>query len=203
MAQRTGDDPNVIFGGSSAVEGNAIVGDNSAAIFASDDDGTAKQDFLDPASAIYSSDSGGGPSDSSAGTGGDTATRRARRDKGQKRGPRASVPNYLGGFEGLILAVHSGLSAVMHTPEFELDETEAKKLANATDELARFYNVAPSAEVKVWMNFVGAAGAVYAPRFVAIAARKKRERAEAAKPKPSPTVVRPDFGSVFPPGGNG
>lgn len=203
MAQRGSEENNIILGGKPNQQGNSVTdfaGSNGLA----EPDERLDGEFQEPAAVIFGTDPGTGADSGSAGTASDTSTRRAaRRDKGQKRGPRASVPNYLGGFEGLILAVHSGLSAVMHTPEFELDETEAKKLANATDELARFYNVAPSAEVKVWMNFVGAAGAVYAPRFVAIAARKKRDKAEALKPKPAPTVVRPDFGSAFPPGGHG
>lgn len=96
-----------------------------------------------------------------------------------------------------MLAIHSGLAAIAKDETWELDEIEARKLASACDELASYYNIAPSEEVRVWLNFAGAAGSIYAPRFVAIAANKKRAKEKA---KAESNVVRPPFKAAFPSG---
>jgi hypothetical protein len=94
-------------------------------------------------------------------------------------------------------------SAFLHCEEIALDDEEAKRIADASRKLADFYQVAPSAESLLWLNFTGALVSVYGPRGVAIFARKKREAAKAKMPvaPAKPTVV--DFSAAFAPGGMG
>lgn len=183
------------FGGNGGAENDAsvILDDNGGITIPSE--GNHVDDFQDPGTAATGAEehpSGdAGAASTHTGTASDTGTEtRAKR----KYTRRKALPDYLGGFEGLIIAIHSGIASVSKLPELELDEEEARKVAVACDELARFYDVAPSAEVKLWLNFAGTMGAVYAPRIIAISIRRKRERS--APPAPKPTVV--PFSAGFP-----
>lgn len=106
--------------------------------------------------------------------------RKTRSDKGKPRGTRSAKTAFqsdlgVGGFSEAIQAIHMALAGIAKCPELELDDEEAQKVTKALDELAAFYNVQPSPQAKVWMNFTGAMSAVYGPRFFAIRARMRKE----------------------------
>lgn len=88
------------------------------------------------------------------------------------------------------------LAKVSKIPELELDEAEAKKLSDATANLAKHYNIAVSQKTLDWTNFVTALSGVYGPRIFVIASRKRAEkmdpnskqetaRSQPASPEPS------------------
>lgn len=195
-----------IIGGESP-SGNGFVADSEDTGIRNEAGGDNGEAFAD-AGAIFGEEQSGAPtangnaSDPIAGTGSASGTpgRKRRSDAGRTRGPRTAktLPDYLSGFEGLIIGIHAGLAVLTHTPELELDETEAKNICVACDNLAQFYNVAPSPEIKLWLNLVGALGGAYAPRAIAVAARKKREREKARQAPPPNRMASPT--EAFPPG---
>lgn len=80
----------------------------------------------------------------------------------------------------LLLSVHFGLAAMLHTPEIALDMDEARKLANASANVMRHYNVRTTAKAMDWIQLSITLGVIYGPRAVVFAARRKpREPARA------------------------
>ncbi len=71
------------------------------------------------------------------------------------------------------------LYAVTKVEELSIDESEAKELARAAQNVARHYDVAASQKSLDWANFVGAMCMVYGTRLYAF---RNRKRAEAARP---------------------
>jgi hypothetical protein len=116
--------------------------------------------------------SGGGDGDGS-GTG-----RRQRSDKGTKRGTRkrkAVDQNY----EAVVSMVHTWASVLLKTPEIELEQDEAKRLANAYNEFCQWHDVPILTPKRMSeINLVAVALSLYGPRFVAWRNRMKQERQE-------------------------
>lgn len=97
-------------------------------------------------------------------------------------------------------------AAAIKVPELMLEESEAKKIAEAGAKVASHYNVIASPKTVDWVNFCMVLGMVYGTRLVAVRARLHTEAA-AKKPqprKPSDSVVTPFPGSgILPPFDNG
>jgi hypothetical protein len=74
------------------------------------------------------------------------------------------------------------MAAVSIAPELAIDEQEAAMLAQAAKSVQDFYNFETSAEVMLWINVVGICGAVYGPRVLAVASRKKMQKKKEARP---------------------
>jgi hypothetical protein len=83
---------------------------------------------------------------------------------------------------GAIVSVHEVAAMMLKSPELELDEGEALKLAQALIRLQSFYPaIDVPAKALAWAQLVIACGQVYGPRIVAISKRPKK-----AKPAPVP-----------------
>jgi hypothetical protein len=70
------------------------------------------------------------------------------------------------------------LAAIAKTPELELSEEEAAKLAKASLAVAKQYNVETTAKAAAWANLAGCIGGIYVPRLMAANFRKKAEAAQ-------------------------
>lgn len=68
------------------------------------------------------------------------------------------------------------LAAFTKSAELLVDEDEAAKLAEATVNVSRHYNVAMAAKTVDWINFATVAGMIYGTRLVAIRNRRAGER---------------------------
>lgn len=85
-------------------------------------------------------------------------------------------------------------AAALKTPEFAIEESEAKKIAEASAKVAAHYNVVANPKTVDWCNLAMTLGMVYGTRFMALRARAKAQ----AKQKPQ----RSQSGNVTPfPGG--
>lgn len=94
--------------------------------------------------------------------------------------------------ESLLFSTHFMLGAILKSPEIVLSEDEAKKMAEASANVMKHYDVRASAKVVDWTNLIICLGMIYGPRAVAYAARVKKEKAEKA-------AAQPDmFGNVHP-----
>lgn len=83
----------------------------------------------------------------------------------------------------LLLGIHFGIAAIAHAPDFALDAEEAEKLAKASCNVMRHYDVRTTQKAMDWAQLCIAMGVVYGPRIMMLAARK-RERPETAPPSP-------------------
>ena len=70
---------------------------------------------------------------------------------------------------------------VLSAPELQIDNGEAKLLAEAVNAVQEHYNFEASETAIIWTNLIGAVIAVYGPRAMVIAARKSKERQQAKK----------------------
>lgn len=92
----------------------------------------------------------------------------------------------------ILLSTHAMLAGMTRTPEFALDQKEAKSVAEALANVSRHYDVSVSAKALDWTNLIMALGMVYGTRVFAIRNRRMNERAERAKPVgPAPMEVDP------------
>lgn len=124
---------------------------------------------FDPGSIIA------GEPDAGSSDAGNSGPRRRGRPRGSSNKPRAG--NSSKNIEGLLFGLHSMLSAISHTPELELSDDEAEKLASAIQGVNDLYDtpVVPP-WVTAWGNLAFACGGIYGPRLVAISARKTAEK---------------------------
>lgn len=134
--------------------------------------------FVNPASVGENgSDPGGQP-------------RRGRgRPKGSGRKAQTETVRSLGvdGVAGILVSVHSMLAAISKSPELELSEDEAAKIAKAAIAVADLYDLQTTKKATAWANLMGCLGAAYIPRFVSVNVRKKMEAAER---KANPNVTQ-------------
>lgn len=69
------------------------------------------------------------------------------------------------------------LAAATKTPEIELSKEESAKLADATANVARHYNIRTQQKTMDWANLFIAMGVTYGPRAYMIRARQRQENA--------------------------
>lgn len=88
-------------------------------------------------------------------------------------------------------------AAALKTPELQLDDKEAKLLAQSAAEVASHYNVEIDPKVMAWIGFFGVCGSIYGPRIAAMKIRKDMERREARKQaNPTPPPMPHEFEQV-------
>lgn len=135
-----------------------------------------------------------------------------RRKRGRKAGlgaqggsgQKVSRTDAVNNLTGVLMMLHAGLATAAKAPELNLEEGEARMLADPLAQIAEHYNFAPSKEVQLAMALIGAAGMVYGPRVINIRNRLKKEAQEKRKnapgqhkvvqgpwPAPQPVVAEP------------
>lgn len=95
-----------------------------------------------------------------------------------------TTPN-LANIESLFLSANFGLAALMHCPELEVDETEAKRFSDSLKELLVHYPTQFNPKAIAWANFGMTTLGIYGPRVVAIAKKKPT-----TGPRPVETIQR-------------
>lgn len=86
-----------------------------------------------------------------------------------------------------LMGIHTMLASVTKTPELELNDDEAERIAKSIQNVAQYYPVYVDAKTQAWMALIMTAGAIYGSRGIAIAARMKTE-ANAKRPSQSAQV---------------
>lgn len=76
------------------------------------------------------------------------------------------------------MSIHFGLAIAVKAPELQLNDAEAKQYAESIALVARHYDVGASAKTLDWFNLGTAMVAIYGTRFMMIADRRRRERAQ-------------------------
>lgn len=106
-------------------------------------------------------------------------TRKRGRKTGSGTGARkkTDAPN-LAGIETILLSMHQIMAAAIKTPELVLDEKEAKAMADAIAEVARYYPMTIDPKTLAWINLASCSAMIYGPRIYLISARKKEEAKE-------------------------
>lgn len=88
----------------------------------------------------------------------------------------------LSDLKALIYSAHQMMSAIV--PELELDSDEAKRYADATQNLMKHYDHKVNPKVMAWLQFSCVIGGIYGPRAVAV--YKRMETETVRKPDPQP-----------------
>jgi hypothetical protein len=110
-----------------------------------------------------------------------------RRRRGRKPGWRKSTPaqkvsadlSSLANIERMLASSCMFLGHLASCPELELEDDEAKEIADAVRELAKHYPIGISEKAMAWVNFSFATGGVFGPKVIAI---YKRSRPAAGRP---------------------
>lgn len=88
--------------------------------------------------------------------------KRAYRARGSK------TPLDLGDFADILIMAHAGFATALNAPNINLTDDEAKRIADATQRVARHYNFPGMAvQTKDWIGLIVALGSVYGPRVTA------------------------------------
>ena len=131
---------------------------------------------------------GTGAASANDGSGDSSATGRRGRKPGSKNRTTETktAEDLIGDLQGLLYGGHCMLAALAKCPEFELEEEEAKRLAEASMKVMKHYEYTVNPTTLAWcqLGFVGLQ--VYGPR-VALIMNKKPE----AKPVPVVAATKP------------
>ena len=117
-----------------------------------------------------------------------------------KRKRRSSKIDF-SGVESLLVSIHMGLAHLLDFKDLELTTAEAKRLADATANVARHYDLPDLPQKTVdWVMLMIALAAIYGPRIKSYSAKHSRAlplAKKAPQPASSPKVAEPtplDFG---------
>jgi hypothetical protein len=169
MAETASDKPGDGDGGIKIPSINAGDGDKR------DESGISGAEIINPADAIAKPEFDiNQPFDVAAAldTGSGTGRKRGRRP-GSTNKKKTSLD--ISGVEKILLSMHAMASAAFHVPELELDEKEAKQLADAANNVASHYAVDLDPKTLAWINLLWALSMVYGTRGVAFVSRKRSE----------------------------
>lgn len=118
----------------------------------------------------------------------DTGTRRIGRPR---RG--AAEAESAQNLAGILLSLHAMGAVLLKTPELELADEEAAKLAGAIAHVNELYGgiILPE-KAAAWINLVMVAGTIYGPRIIVINAKKKSGKpAERSEPEADVVFMGP------------
>ena len=118
----------------------------------------------------------GSAASADSGTDGTEPKRRRGRPPGSKNRTTKEAATDLAGLEALMLSIHLGMAAILKAPEFMLDGEEAKRLAVASKNVARHYNLEGSQKAMDITALIVVALGIYGPRFAALSMRRKDEK---------------------------
>lgn len=135
---------------------------------------------IDPAT-IGGDDGTGSSGNDSAGTGtdksGDAPKRRGRpRGSTNRANGKTDQKIDISSLEVLLFSTHQMLAAVTKTPEFAIEESEAKQLATAAANVARHYDMGATQKTLDWSNLIQCLALIYGSRIYAVRVRKKQEK---------------------------
>lgn len=120
-------------------------------------------------------------------TGSDGPRKRGRKPGTKNSTQKAANPVTVTGLEKVLYAIHATAASALKAPELELDQTEARNLAEAVAEVQRHYNAVIDPKMMAWIGLFGVAGTIYGPRVAAMRIRKGMEKQmRALQPRPVP-----------------
>ncbi len=73
--------------------------------------------------------------------------------------------------------VHVGIASATRSPEFLLDDSEAKALAEATSNVLVQFDIRPDPKIEACMTLIMTAGTIYTPKIYFARERRKAEKA--------------------------
>ena len=170
MAKKSAD-PNASDAGNPELGNDGDAGGNASTGFGAEIGGLA---VTDPAS-IGGGVDGPGPSEQpKRGRG------RPAGSGGGKRGPKpktsAASETSVKGLAKIFVSLHAMAAGFTGAAELNIDEAEAKTIADAAADVASHYSVTADPKTMAWVNLAAALGMVYGPRFGAIKLRVASEK---------------------------
>ncbi len=87
----------------------------------------------------------------------------------------------------MFVGLHVAIATATRTPEFAINDEEGTAFMKAAQNVMRHYSVETTQKTLDWLAFGGICAQIYAPRIVAIAAK----RPETVPQRPRPRVVEP------------
>ncbi len=145
---------------------------------------------IDPAaaSAERRGDNSDGPGAAKRGRGRPAGSGKKEKPETQAR-PEISGKLDLDSLNFTLFYAHALLAKATKTPELELDETEAKTLAQSAMNVMNHYNIKASQKAIDWGNFLLTAGIIYGGKLHAVSER--HALAKRGKQEESQSVVAP------------
>jgi hypothetical protein len=175
-----GESPTIIFTGDSAQgsdgqpadDDRELDGAEHATASESDTVGGVRVVEVDPANLQqFIADRERNSGDS--GSGEPASERKPRKPRGPNKATRNSTPIDV----AAIKMFHTTASLMLHSPSFMLDDTEAKQLADALAEFSKHHDVPMLTQKRISeINFIGALGAIYGTRLMAMLNDKKQAK---------------------------
>jgi len=91
----------------------------------------------------------------------------------------------------ILLTATSIAASALKAPEWELDQSEAKKISEAGAALLNFYQVDVPKEQLLWVNLAVALGSAVIPRIALTKMRMTEERSRNVTPQKEPVFHAP------------
>lgn len=152
-----------------------------------DADGSGASGIIEPTRIGNGHDNGNGGSD--GGPDGGTRRGRGRPPGSRTRSQKSEIS--VTTLAGVIAFAHVGLAAAFKAPAWELDDGEAKRLADAAKAVLAHHDTPEiSGYAMDWVGLIIACGTVYGPRVAAMRARPVTARP--APPRPAPATPAND-----------
>lgn len=177
--------------------------DNGAARIDIPDNGiTGAIDPVTAADASFTPINDSGTTDDFAASFAEPASTGTGKRRGRKPGTRnkdageKSAVN-INGIEKILYSIHAVLAGITKVPELELDEREAKDIANAIAGVSEQYMLTIDPKKAAWIDLARVVGVVYGPRGVSYYMRKKAEAAARPQPQTPGRQAPIDVGVVF------
>lgn len=141
---------------------------------------------ISPIDLAAGADSGSSADVSNGPTGG---TRRGRKPGSRNRSTETQTAEDLtDDLKGLLYGGHCMLAALAKCPEFELEEEEAKRLADASMKVMKHYSYTVNPKTLAWCQLGFAGLQIYGPRVAAIMNKKPGPK---PIPAPAPAPAKP------------
>lgn len=122
--------------------------------------------------------------------------RKPRSDRGKPRGPRTASAKKaaassldLSGLAGVIVGLTAAVAQWRDVPEIEIDESEAKELMSATQNVLRHYSIETTQKGADYIALVGVVAMIAGTRISAYNLRRRVEREEQQAKQFKPTIV--------------
>jgi len=106
-------------------------------------------------------------------------------------------------FVDIIASIHQMAAAGLEVPELLLAPSEAAKLAEACEQVSKFYSVSVDPKKAALFNLFIVAGGIYTSRFMAYRLRMRAESPGQLRVMPTPGVPGPQGTPAGPVGSNG
>ena len=97
----------------------------------------------------------------------------------------------------MFVGLHVAIAGATKTPEFAITDEEGDQFMKAAQNVMRHYSVETTQKTLDWIAFAGVCAQIYAPRIVAVAAKKPERPRTQPQPVPAASASPQPVGDVL------